>query len=246
MKAGVKVSLGLLVMLLLSELTGESWLATALVALFAWLANYPGNLRYRLLGMLAFALGAGSMTIVHGLIKVAVLPNVLLVMLVGFLGTFALIWGMRAFMVGYALICWAIYGPLMVSITSAGNCLLAIGAGTGILVLLNIIGDKFFSQRTHEPKGQETKTSTSSDEGPGFVYIVGYATTVALVLGLTTYFGWVELKTDPSLMAGGAFFVIGFDVKKNLDRGAWAGAGVIRWSAAGIFPRPPDRGRNRT
>ena len=35
------------------------------------------------------------------------------------------------------------------------------------------------------------------------------------VLGLTTYYGWRELSVDPSLMTGGAFFVLGFDVYKT-------------------------------
>lgn len=234
-KTGVKISLGLLVMLILTELTGESWLTTALVALFAWLANYPGQLKDRIQGMTAFGFGAAALTVVHGLIEVAVWPNVLLVMITGFFGTLALIWGMRAFMVGYALICWAIYGPLMVATTSVSNCLLAIVVGTGVLVILNTLGEKFFNPNKPEQTKGEAKTNEPLENRPDLVYIIGYATTVALVLGLTTYFGWVELKTDPSLMAGGAFFVIGFDRQKTWAAGIGRVIGLFGGSLLGLF-----------
>ena len=61
LSSGIKVSSGLIIMLILTQLTGESWLATALVAMFAWMANYPGSLRDRSLGMLSFGFrGSGS------------------------------------------------------------------------------------------------------------------------------------------------------------------------------------------
>jgi hypothetical protein len=44
---------------------------------------------------------------------------------------------------------------------------------------------------------------------------IGCAVTVAVVLSITTYYGWVELKIDPTLMVGGAYFIFGFDVRKT-------------------------------
>ena len=53
-------------------------------------------------------------------------------------------------------------------------------------------------------------------------FIIAYSITVAIVLALTTYLGWIKLKTDPTMVVGGAFFVIGFDVNKT-----WV-AGIAR------------------
>ena len=55
--ATIKVTVGMALMLVLVHATGEPWLATALAALFAWLANVPGPLTNRVAGTLAFAAG---------------------------------------------------------------------------------------------------------------------------------------------------------------------------------------------
>ena len=34
-----------------------------------------------------------------------------------------------------------------------------------------------------------------------------------VLIALTTYLGWTLLKVDPTLVAGGAFFIIGFDTR---------------------------------
>ena len=98
----IKVSLGLLVMMALESLTGETWLATALVALLAWLADVPGPLRSRNGGILAFAAAAVVVTLLSGLIGLDLWPNVVAIAVVGLVGTLLLVWGTRAFMVaGY-------------------------------------------------------------------------------------------------------------------------------------------------
>ena len=230
--ATIKVTVGMALMLVLVHMTGEPWLATALAALFAWLANVPGPLTNRVGGMLAFAAGAIVITLVSGQIQLDLWPNIVAVSSVGFLGTVALARGMRGFMVGFSLISWAIYGPFLVATTSVENCILAIVAGTSIVVLLNIIGG-FTGKKGTQP-AVTTEAPAPAEQpsaGPSMDYIFAYAITVALVLALTTYYGWVELKTDPTLMAGGAFYVIGFNVNKT-----WvAGIGRVLGLVAGVF-----------
>ena len=119
--ATYKVALGVIIMMLLTSLTGESWLATGLVALFVWLTNVPGPLRSRTIGMLTFAAGAIVITLVSGLMGLLLWPNIIAIAVIGFLGTLALARGTRAFMVGFALICWGIYGPFLVESTSVSN-----------------------------------------------------------------------------------------------------------------------------
>ena len=228
--AGVKIAVGLVVMLALTQVTGESWLATALAAMFAWIANFPGPLGHRISGMLAFGVGAAALTLVSGQIELEICPNVILILAVGVLGTAALARGMRAFMVGFALICWAIYGPFQVATTSVPNVLLAIAAGTGIVILLNAIGSLFEAKSFDAAATQEPAAA-----GPSLEYIVTYAITVGVVLAVTAYYGWVELKTDPTLMAGGAFFVIGFDVNKTWTAGIGRVMGLVAGAVLGLL-----------
>lgn len=235
LSSGIKVSSGLLVMLILTQITGEAWLATALVAMFAWMANFPGSLKDRTVGLISFAVSASVITILHGFIKTSVWPNTFAIMVFGFLGTIALFWGMRAFMIGFSLICWAIYGPLMVATTSVSNCLIAILAGTIVVILLNAIGDALEKKQYLEKEDVAPESTGTTDPPLPVSYLIGYAFIVAVVLGLTTYFGWVELKTDPSLMAGGAFFVIGFDIRKTWVAGIGRVLGLIGGSLLGLL-----------
>jgi hypothetical protein len=66
-------------------------------------------------------------------------------------------------------------------------------------------------------------------------YIVAYAISVALVLAITTYYGWIELQTDPTMMAGGPFFVIGFDARKTWIAGVARFLGLIAGALSGFF-----------
>ena len=105
LKAGIKVSSGLVIMLLLTLVTGESWLATTLAAMCAWLANVPGPLLNRIGGMVVFGVGAVAFTLLFPLIGLELWPNVIAITLAGLLCTLELAWGLRSFMVGWTLIC---------------------------------------------------------------------------------------------------------------------------------------------
>ncbi|MGI9530011.1 FUSC family protein [Lutimonas sp.] len=208
-KSGLKVAIGGIVLFGLSVTTQESWMATGLSLLFAWLTNVPGSLKDRITGMTAFAIGAIVITIISGQIELSLWSNVAGIALIGFLGSILLIKGTRAFMVGYVLICWAIYSPFLISSTSVNNCILAIVVSVGILILLSFVAS-FFENPTIQDE-----TTDSSTVRVDTNYIIAYSVAIALVLGVTTYIGWTSLKTDPTLVTGGAFFVIGFDAKKT-------------------------------
>jgi len=231
---GIKIGVGLIIMLLLQSLTGETWLTTGLIAMFAWLTNIPGPIKDRVGGMLSFAAAAAIMTVMFGQIGLEIWPNVIAMLIIAIVGTLALALGMRAFMVGFALICWAIYGPFMVATTSVENCLLAILVGTGVVAILNVIGENF-SKNDEAAESTDAGEAESPSSGPDMGYIVAYAISVALVLALTTYYGWVELQTDPTMMAGGAFFVIGFDARKTWIAGVARLLGLIAGGLTGLF-----------
>jgi uncharacterized membrane protein YccC len=122
----------------------------------------------------------------------------------------------------------------MVATTSVENCLLAILVGTGVVIILNVIGENF-SKNDQMAESTDAGEVGSPSSGPDMGYIVAYATSVALVLALTTYYGWVELQTDPTMMAGGAFFVIGFDARKTWIAGVARLLGLIAGGLTGFF-----------
>ena len=163
--AGIKVGVGLMIMLLLQTLTGESWLTTGLIAMFAWLTNIPGPIKHRVGGMLSFAAAAAIMTVMFGQIGLEIWPNVIAMLVIAVVGTLALALGMRTFMVGFSLICWAIYGPFMVATTSVENCLLAILVGTSVVAILNVIGENF-SKSDQAAESTDAGEAESPSAGP--------------------------------------------------------------------------------
>ena len=228
---GAKVLIGLVLMLVLTSVTGQPWLATGLVVLFAWLTNVPGPLKDRIAGMMAFAAAATAITYLSGQLgSLALWPSVFAMAIIGFLGTLVLAWGTRAYMVGYVVICWAIYGPSLVTATSVGNCILAIVAGTGVMIALILVEAKLKNKNT-----SETPTTTGgSPSKTELDFIIAYSITVALVLALTAYMGWTMLDTNPVLIVGGAFFVMGFDVNKTLVAGIARAIAVVAGAVLGL------------
>ena len=232
LKAGIKVSAALVIMLVLTHFTGETWLATTLAAMCAWLANVPGPLLNRIGGMAAFGVGAVAFTLLFPLIGLELWPNVIAITLVGLLCTLGLAGGIRSFMVGWSLICWAIYGPFLTAATSVENCVVAVTFGTGIVILLNVIGEWIWGK--NDPVTVTAEESGESSPQVPFQQVVAYAITVALILGLTTYYGWTELKTDSTMMVGGAFFVLGFDPYKTWTAGIARVLGLVAGVALGL------------
>ena len=228
-QSGFKAAVAAIIIFGLTAITGESWLATGLVALFAWLANIPGTMKSRMSGLGAFTLGAIGITAVSGWMGLSLWPNTIAIVIVGFLGTVVLVLGTRAYMVGYVLICWAIYGPFLVDGSSVINCVLAILVGAGAIALTTMIGALF------EDADAESGGASESEPDADLAAAIPYAITVALVLGLTTYLGWKILKTDPTMVVAGAFFVIGFDARKTWVAGVARVIGILGGIVMGTF-----------
>jgi hypothetical protein len=173
--------------------------------------------------MVAFAIGAIALTYLSGWIGLDLWSNTIAIVIIGILGTLALAHGTRAYMVGYVLICWGIYGPFLVASSSLTNCVGAIVVGTGAIIMTTLIGS-FFEKDDEAPASDEGQAQSQK---PDYAAVMPYALTVAAVLGLTTYLGWITLKTDPTMAVAGAFFVIGFDAKKTWVAGITRVIGVI-------------------
>ena len=138
-KPGLKFAIGIVVLMLFQNATGESWVITSLVLLFAWLANTPGPLKDRIGGMAVFSIGAIFCAVIASLIGPNFLSGVLALAFVGLLGTVMTLWGRRAGMVGWAIVMYMIYAPSFVAATGLENSILTILLGVGILLFLSMV-----------------------------------------------------------------------------------------------------------
>jgi hypothetical protein len=211
---GLKFSVGVVVLMVAQNLTGESWMITGLVALFAWMANIPGPLKARIGGMVGFALGAMFCALLASMIGSQQLIGIIALSVIGLLGTAATLWGSRAGMVGWAIVIYMIYAPSFVAGIGLENSILAILLGVGVLFFLNVLGTVM-----NPDSGEEAEGAGEVDRDSG--YIAAYALIAAVVLALGSWIGQT-IKTDPLMVTAGAFFVIGFDLHKT-----WVG-GVAR------------------
>ena len=159
---GLKVLAGLIAVFGLTAVTDQPWMATGLVVLFGWMTDLPGKLEYRLFGVVAFGVGAALITLVADALGTGAPADTVLILVVGLLGSLLLANGTRPYMVGYVLICWAIYGPALATETSVGNVLLAIFVGTAILVAIICA----FAWLKSQPDDQ------IPDEAPGHSFLI--------------------------------------------------------------------------
>ncbi len=225
---GLKVAIGLLVVLLLAALTNQPWMATGLVMLFGWITDLPGALKQRVVGITAFGLGALVLTFLFGVFGTGLRAVTLLTFFAGLLGSLLLAKGMRPYLIGYVVICWAIYGPAMIDGTSLSNVLIAIVVGTCVLVALIWAGERVFpSDRSQEPAEEKLPFTLQ--------YVCIFSVTIAVVLGATTFAGYRHLAINPTVIAGAAFFVIGFDAHQSWIAGFGRLVGVVVGGFIGFY-----------
>jgi len=221
--SGTKFATGVVVLLVTQNLTGESWMTTGLIALFAWLANIPGPLKDRIGGMVGFALGAIICTLLVSLVGTELVPGIIALSVVGLLGTAAALWGARAGMVGWAVVMYMIYAPSFVAGIGLEHSLLAILIGVGVLFLLNVV-DYVINPDT------DSELKSAGDAGADSGYIAAYSLIIAIAFAVGTWMGQ-SMKTDPTMIAATAFFVIGFDARKTFIGGIARLIGI----ALGLF-----------
>lgn len=226
--AGLKVAAGFVIVLLLGEATGQSWFVSGLVLLFAWLTALPGKTSKRVGAVLIFGLASIALTLLSGLIGLELVSNVLAIAVVGFVGTLILVYGVRAFMVGYMIICWMIYGPFLIESTSVLNCVLAIIFACAVMLL--------FCGLHHWRSDASDLATTEFDTPNGdWSFAFPFSAAVAAILAAGMYLGWEFLTTDPTLVVGGAFFIIGFDRNKTWLAGVARVIGIFAGTFLGLF-----------
>lgn len=200
-RGGVKYAIGVTIVIALSMVVQFSWFAVGLSALLTWLVNVPGPKRERLRGVVIFiVLGAALIGLVY-LLDGTYWPWLLSMVVVAFLGTFAMIRGSRGFMVGWCLICLFFVAPLLGTGEMPLEILSAHLLGSG--VMLALIALPF-----GESAGTQASAETAAEERPSVMFVGSYAATVALVMTLGLVLGDLWLKSDPTLILQASLMII--------------------------------------
>ena len=201
-KAGTKYVIGVAIVIALSLVIEFSWFAVGCSAVLAWLTNIPGPRRDRLIGVVIFiAIGAVLIGLVYFL-SGTYWPWLISMVVIAFIGTFAMIEGLRGFMVGWCLICWFYVLPLLGTGEMPLEILSAHLLGSIVVLVLVAIplGEKI------APKDHD-KAPESTDK-PSVPFVASYAATVAIVMTIGVALGDLWLKSDPTLILQASLMII--------------------------------------
>jgi hypothetical protein len=201
-KAGTKYVIGVAVVIALSLVIEFSWFAVGCSAVLAWLTNIPGPRRQRLTGVAIF-IGIGALLV--GLVYFlsgTYWPWLISMVVIAFIGTFAMIEGLRGFMIGWCLICWFYVLPLLGTGEMPLEILSAhLLGGLVVLVLVAIpLGEKI-APKDHDKAPEST-------EKPSVPFVASYAATVAIVMTIGVALGDLWLKSDPTLILQASLMII--------------------------------------
>jgi hypothetical protein len=197
---GVKYTIGVTIVIALSLLIEFSWVAVGMSALLAWLVNVPGPRSERLKNITLFiVIGAGLIGLVW-LLAATYWPWLISMVVVAFLGTFAMIRGPRGFMLGWCLICLFYVSPLLGTVEIPLEVLSAhlLGSIT-ILILIALPFGAGAEVESEEPEPAEK---------PSVPFVASYSATVAIVMTIGLVMGDVWLESDPTLILQASLMII--------------------------------------
>ena len=201
-KAGIKYATGVSIVIALSLVIEFSWFAVGVSAMLTWLTNIPGPRRDRLIGVVIFiAIGAVLAGLVYFL-SGTYWPWLISMVVIAFFGTFAMIAGLRGFMIGWCLICLFYVLPLL----GTGDMPLQVLSAhlLGSIVVLVLVALPF-GDKGSTVESNETPVST---EKPGVAFVASYAATVAIVMTIGVALGDLWLKSDPTLILQASLMII--------------------------------------
>jgi len=201
-KAGTKYVIGVAIVIALSLVIEFSWFAVGCSAVLTWLTNIPGPRRERLTGVVIFiVIGAVLVGLVYFL-SGTYWPWLISMVVIAFIGTFAMIEGLRGFMIGWCLICLFYVLPLLGTGEMPLEILSAHLLGSIVVLVLVAIplGEKI------APKDPD-KAPESTDK-PSVPFVASYAATVAIVMTIGVALGDLWLKSDPTLILQASLMII--------------------------------------
>lgn len=231
--AGLKYAIGILVVWWLTEAYGFISFVAGVSTLLAWLTDIPGQRRDRILGMVAYALLGVPLTLLG--IQLATSPWLLIAatFIVAFVGTMPLARGSRLFMVGWVLIFWFLLVPLFEATEDPSQIVVSFLVGAAAVILLTLLGA--LVERWLGRGNVSVLPNNDTGEQPALSFVVGYSFTVALTLAVTLFIGWRLLESDPTLVAQGAFFVIGPNSRQTWINGIERAIAVVLGIVVGLW-----------
>ena len=201
-RGGVKYAIGVAIVIAFSLVIEFSWVAVGMSALLAWLINVPGPRRDRLNGIVIYIVaGAALIGLVYAL-SGTYWPWLISMVVVAFLGTFAMIRGPRGFMLGWCLICLFFVAPLLGTAKIPLEVLSAHLLGS--IVILILVALPFGEAAAAEGESEEA----ASAEKPNVSFVASYAATVAIVMTIGLVLGDLWLKSDPTLILQASLMII--------------------------------------
>jgi hypothetical protein len=227
-KSGLKYTIGVAIVIAASLVVEFPWFACGTSALLVWLVNVPGPRSARLKGI-GIYIGIGAVLVGLGYVLAGTFwPWVISMIVVAFIGTYAMIEGPRGFQVGWCLICWFYCLPLFGIGSLPWDILSAHFLGSFVMLAILAIPEKTSTQDPEE--------SAAPAEKPSASFAASYATTVAIVMAIGTALGGLWLKSDPTLILQASLmilmpsvlgtWIVAFDRIIGLVAGVFAGAAL--------------------
>jgi hypothetical protein len=225
-KSGLKYTIGVAIVIAASLVVEFPWFACGTSALLVWLVNVPGPRSARLKGI-GIYIGIGAVLVGLGYVLAGTFwPWVISMIVVAFIGTYAMIEGPRGFQVGWCLICWFYCLPLFGIGSLPWDILSAHFLGSFVMLAILAMPEKTSTQDPEE--------SAAPAEKPSASFAASYAATVAIVLAIGTALGGLWLKSDPTLILQASLmilmpsvlgtWIVAFDRIIGLVAGIFAGA----------------------
>jgi hypothetical protein len=197
---GVKYAIGVTIVIALSLLIEFSWVAVGMSALLAWLVNVPGPRSERLKNITLFIVIGAALIGLVWLLAATYWPWLISMVVVAFLGTFAMIRGPRGFMLGWCLICLFYVSPLLGTVEIPLQVLSAhlLGSITILILIALPIGTG----------GDVESDAPEPAEKPSVPFVASYSATVAIVMTIGLVMGDVWLESDPTLILQASLMII--------------------------------------
>jgi hypothetical protein len=175
---GVKYVMGIITVLALSTVFDFPWFATGLSAALAWLTTLPGRRSDRVLGVFIYIVAAAALIGLAYLLSDTYWPWLLAMLAVAFFGTFAMIKGMRGFMIAWCLICW-FYCTILLGVTDAPGQLLASHLlGSGVVFVLMAL--PMLWEQKHPGLDEGNDQAEETDPPPSLRFVLQHSMTVGI------------------------------------------------------------------
>jgi hypothetical protein len=200
-RGGVKYTIGVIIIIALSLVIEFSWMAVGMSALLAWLVNVPGHRRERLNNIVLFIVIGAALIVLAWALAGTYWPRLISMVVVAFLGTFAMIRGPRGFMLGWCLICLFYVAPVL---GTAEIPMEVLGAHLlGSIAILILVALPF-----GEDADADGESEDATAEKPSVSFVASYATAVAIVMTIGLVLGDMWLKSDPTLILQASLMII--------------------------------------